>query len=238
MADLSFLTARPIAHRGLHDGNARRWENTHSAFEAAIAGDFAIELDVQLSEDGVAMVFHDDALDRLTDETGPVSGRSATALADIAVGGTGDRIPTLAETLSRIGGRVPLVIEMKDNGTRNDVLARAVARDVSTYRGPAAVMSFELGLVSAVIETGTSVPIGLTAEGIGEAALTRHEAALELGVSFVSYHVAALPNRFVEKVRAAGMPVITWTVRTADDVARTRAHADQMTFEGFDPDML
>lgn len=236
MADTGFLTARPIAHRGLHDGNKARWENTASAFDAAIARDFAIELDVQLSADGVAMVFHDDTLDRLTDREGPVAAWTAASLGALPVGGTADTIPTLAETLTRIGGRVPVVIEMKDNGARNSELARAVADDLADYGGPCAVMSFEHDLIAAFAATGSPVPVGLTAMGTGEAALASHESAFDLGIAFVSYHVAALPNRFVETVRSRAMPVITWTVRTPEEVALTRAHADQMTFEGFDPD--
>jgi len=236
MADTGFLTARPIAHRGLHDGNSARWENTASAFDAAIARDFSIELDVQLSADGVAMVFHDDRLERLTDREGPVAAWTAAALGALPVGGTADTIPTLAETLARIGGRVPVVIEMKDNGARNSELARAVADDLADYGGPCAVMSFEHDLIAAFAAAGSPVPVGLTAMGTGEAALASHESAFDLGIAFVSYHVAALPNRFVETVRSRAMPVITWTVRTPEDVALTRAHADQMTFEGFDPD--
>lgn len=234
--DLTFLTARPIAHRGLHDGNRDRWENTLSASDAAIAGNFAIELDVQLSSDGVAMVFHDDQLDRLTEEAGAVADCTAEGLQALSVGGTSDRIPTLALVLDRIAGRVPVVIEMKDNGPRNQALAQAVARDVEGYAGPAAVMSFSQDLLAHFRATGSRVPLGLTAEGIGAPALAAHEAAFDLGIQFVSYHVVALPNAFVEAARARGLPVITWTVRTPDDVARTRTHADQMTFEGFDPD--
>lgn len=236
MADLAFLTERPIAHRGLHDGNRERWENTLSAFDAAVTGNFAIELDVQLSADGVAMIFHDATLDRLTGETGPVAHRTARELGALSVGGTGDRIPTLRETLDFIAGRVAVVIEMKENGDRNRALAEAVARDLQSYSGPAAVMSFEHALITAFRQAGAPAPVGLTAEGIGAPALAAHEAALDLGIDFVSYHVRGLPNDFIDMVRARGMPVITWTVRTPEDVALTLAYADQMTFEGFDPD--
>ncbi|MBO6639884.1 MAG: glycerophosphodiester phosphodiesterase [Roseitalea sp.] len=236
MADLAFLTARPIAHRGLHDDNRLRWENTASAFRAALAGHFAIELDVQLSADGVAMAFHDAQLDRLTGEKGLVADRSAHELRTLAIGGTEDRIMTLGETLRLVDGAVPLVIEMKDNGARNGDLARAVVSDVAAYRGPVAVMSFEHALLDAFRAAGTGVPLGLTASGTSDAALAEHRPQLEAGIDFVSYQVAALPNAFVAQVRARGLPVITWTVRTPEQVALTRAHADQMTFEGFDPD--
>ena len=233
---LSFLTHKPIAHRGLHDGNQDCFENSLSAFDAAIAGDFAIELDVQLSADNKAIVFHDRELDRLTAESGTVAARSASELRHIMLGGTSDHVPTLAETLERIDGRVPVVIEMKDNGARNSELAKAVASDLEDYDGPAAVMSFDHDLLAAFSDTGSDAPLGLTAEGIGAHALAEHNKALAYGISFVSYHVKALPNRFVDHVRKElGLPVITWTVRTPEDVEATRLHADQMTFEGFHP---
>ena len=64
MKDASFLKRAPIAHRGLHDGNQARWENTLPAFQAAVDGGYGIELDVQLSSDGAALVFHDEKLER------------------------------------------------------------------------------------------------------------------------------------------------------------------------------
>jgi glycerophosphoryl diester phosphodiesterase len=212
------------------------FENSFSAFEAAVSGDFAIELDVQLSSDDKAIVFHDETLDRLTAETGPVADRRASDLRHIRLGETADHIPTLAETLERIAGRVPVVIEMKDNGARNATLAQAVASDLQVYAGPAAVMSFSHDLLAAYADTGSDTPLGLTAEGIGAHALAEHNKALAFGISFVSYHVKALPNHFVTHARKdLGLPVITWTVRTQEDVEATQLHADQMTFEGFNP---
>ena len=230
------LTRRPIAHRGLHDGNVQCMENSLPAFEAAVERDFAIELDVQLSADGVAMVFHDESLDRLTGESGPVAERTAQELRAITLTGTDAWIPTLAETLAFVGGRVPVVIEMKDNGDRNRQLALAVAGDLVGYAGPVVVMSFKKHLLACFGQSGSPVPFGLTAEGIGAPALAEHEEALTLGISFVSYHVKAIPNAFITRVREDfGLPVITWTVRTPEDVEATRLHADQMTFEGFIP---
>ncbi len=79
------------------------------------------------------------------------------------------------------------------------------------------------------------VPRGLTAAG-GPEKSARHERAMhDYDLQFVSYHVDALPNPFVAKMRESGLPVITWTVRTAEQRKRTQEYADQMTFEGFDP---
>ncbi|QKV18097.1 glycerophosphodiester phosphodiesterase family protein [Oricola thermophila] len=235
---LDFLTRRPIAHRGLHDDNVLQFENSLSAFSAAANRDFAIELDVQLSGDGTAVVFHDRTLERLTSRAGPVVERTASELRKIRLGSTNEHIPVLAETLECIDGSVPVVIEMKEYGANPAALARAVAIELESYSGQVAVMSFGHSLLSAFAETGSDAPLGLTAEGIGRHSLAEHNKALAIGISFVSYHVKALPNPFVDHVRKElGLPVITWTVRNHEDVEATRLHADQITFEGFDPDL-
>lgn len=235
---MSFITRLPIAHRALHDGNNKVFENSMSAVRAAVEHGYAIELDVQLSGDGVAMAFHDKTLDRLTSQTGLVIERDAEELQSIRLGKSKDNIDTLEDVLLEINGDVPIVIEMKGNGDAMDAraLASGVARDLENYRGEAAVMSFEHNLLYAFSRTGSKRPLGLTAEGIGKVAFEQHRAALPLGIEFVSYAVTALPNEFVEEARKVHeMPVITWTVRTPEEVELTYKYADQITFEGFLP---
>ena len=108
-----WLVARPIAHRGLHDSRAGIFENTLAAAEAAIAGGFAIECDVQDTADGEAVVFHDHTLERLTGGHGSVRERDAAELTALAVAATQDRIPTLEAFLARVAGRVPVIVEIK-----------------------------------------------------------------------------------------------------------------------------
>ncbi|MEN0001312.1 MAG: glycerophosphodiester phosphodiesterase family protein [Pseudomonadota bacterium] len=234
-ASLAALIAKPIAHRGLHDGNVSIYENTRSAFVAAIDKGYGIELDVQLSSDGQAIVFHDSTLDRLTALSGPVRERTAADLAQMMIGTSTDGAEPLGDILMLIGGRVPVVVEMKDNGADNALLAKAVTQAIGAYDGPVAVMSFAQDLLRHVQNNGVNCPVGLTAEGVGSKSLAAHVAALDIGIDFVSYHVHALPNAFVSQVRAQGLPVITWTVRTPDDADLTYRHADQITFEGFAP---
>jgi glycerophosphoryl diester phosphodiesterase len=234
---LSFLTRRPIAHRGLHDGNNNRWENTLSAFDAAVKRDYAIELDVELSADGKALVFHDSALKRLTGREGHIHELTAGEASKIAIGGTSDFIPTLSDVLDLVAGRVPLVIELKGNAGHDKGLVKAVSRDLAGYKGEAAIMSFAHWHIRRFAADAPAIPAGLTAEGAKPRQLEDHFAMLANGISFVSFDVDALPNPFVTFVRERlSMPVITWTVRTPEQVAQTRRHADQMTFEGFLPD--
>ena len=235
MSGVSWLSERPIAHRGYHDLNRARWENTLSAFDAAIERGYAIECDVHLSADGVPVVFHDPVLNRLTGRDGFVRDMTAAALTQLKVGGTDDHVPTLAEMLARVRGRVPLVIELKGAEGEDEGLVAAVARTLEGYGGKAAIMSFDHALVRRFAHDAPGIPAGLTAEKTTPAALEAHFSMLAYPISFVSFSVADLPNPFVSFVRdRLAMPVITWTVRNEEAKAATFAHADQMTFEGFE----
>jgi glycerophosphoryl diester phosphodiesterase len=236
MAALPWLVERPIAHRGLHDLNRTRWENTLSAFEASCRAGYAIECDVHLAADGVPVVFHDSELGRLTGIQGRMAERTSIELGAMTIGGTADRVPTLAEALALVAGRVPLVIELKGIDGADEGLVAAVTRELATYDGPAAIMSFDHWLVRDFARHAPGIPCGLTAEGRAVHELEAHFSMLAHPIDFVSYSVVDLPNRFVEFVRGRlGMPVITWTVRDEPAVEATRLHADQMTFEGFMP---
>lgn len=234
--DLSWLTARPIAHRGYHDMNRTVWENTLSAFDRAIAHDFAIECDLQLANDGIPVVFHDDDLSRLCGLNDDVRLLTSRELAMKRIGGTADTIPSLRTLLERVSGRVPLVIELKGRKDEDDGFAGAVLDELEDYDGPVALMSFDLWLLEELVELDCPRPVGLTADGVREEKLAEHEKAMELGLDFVSYGILHLPNRFVTTIRESGAPVISWTIRTPELKARSEAEADQMTFEGFDPD--
>ena len=237
MTDLSWLTARPIAHRGYHDLNNLRWENTLSAFAAAAERGFSVECDGHLSADAVPVVFHDGDLERLTGQKGNVFEKTAAELVQMRVGGTQDHVPTLAEMLALVAGRVPVVIELKGIEGKDDGLVARVAECLRNYPGKAAIMSFDHRLVRRFAAEAPGIPGGLTADGRTPADLEAHFSMLAHPISFVSFGVMDLPNRFVATVREKfGMPVITWTVRDKWAVDLTRAHADQMTFEGFDPD--
>jgi glycerophosphoryl diester phosphodiesterase len=109
----SFLRL-PLCHRGYHDLSRGIVENSLSAFSAAIDAGYGIELDIQLSADGQAVVFHDDTLDRVAEATGLVIDRTAAELGTIRLKHSRDTIPTFAETLALVAGRAPLLVELKD----------------------------------------------------------------------------------------------------------------------------
>src|ERR1700723_160764 len=107
-----WLTARPVAHRGLHDRARGIIENMPGAALACIDGNFAIECDIQLTADGEAMVHHDDALGRLTEGAGALLGLRSSALKEIRFKNTSERMMSLGELCALVAGRVPLLIEV------------------------------------------------------------------------------------------------------------------------------
>ena len=208
MSDLSWLTARPIAHRGYRDMNRQRWENTLSAFDAAIERGFAIECDLHLSKDGVPVVFHDLELKRLTAEQGSVVEYTVAELRRLRVGGTSDHIPTLEEMLERVAGRVPLVIELKGMQAHDDGLVAKTGALLAAYDGPAAIMSFNHAHIRRFAADAPGIPAGLTAFGAKPEHLEGHFSMLAHGIGF-----ASLSSR-------------AWTLRSAGDLPSARRVID------------
>ena len=226
---VSWLGEWTFAHRGVHDGATP--ENSPSGFAEAIRRGLGIECDIQKSADGRAMVFHDWELERLTGEKGSVGARTAEELGALALGGGGDRIPTLDRLLDQVGGRVPLLIEVKSTSERPvGAVCLAVRRALEGYRGLHAVMSFDPRVARwfARHSAGTVRGLVITEENARGLAgrVRRHLALWQARPDFLAYDVRDLPSRFAAAQRARGMPVATWTVRTPELLARARAHAD------------
>jgi glycerophosphoryl diester phosphodiesterase len=239
MGDLSWLTAKPVAPRGYHALNDRRWENTLSAFAAAAERGYSIECDVHLSADNVPVVIHDDDLKRLTGADGFVWQRTAAELATLRVGGTSDHVPTLAEVLALVAGRVPLVVELKGTPGHDTGLVASVGALLKTYKGKVAIMSFDHWLIRDFARDAPGIPGGLTAYGRENKLIEAHFSMLAHDLAFTSYAAGDLPNPFVTFVRdRLKMPVITWTIRDQPAIDITFRYADQMTFEGFEPETM
>jgi glycerophosphoryl diester phosphodiesterase len=245
MPGLDWLTARPIAHRGLHDG-VSAIENTTSAFQAAIDGGYGIETDVQITSDGEAMVHHDFALGRLTLGSRQLAAMTAAGLKEVPFKGTADRMMTLGELCAFVGGRVPLLIELKSRFDADPRLVKRAAEVVKTYPGPAALMSFDPTPIMALREVAPEIPRGIVAEryyGHSEwhdlSASQKRSLAFLMHLPstrphFVAYHVKDLPSPGPWVARhILRLPLLTWTVRSEDDRQRARTQADQMIFEGF-----
>lgn len=223
-------------------------ENTASAFEAAIAGGCSIETDIQISADGEAMVHHDDALGRLTEGSARLADLSAAEIKATKFKATADRILTLRELCELVAGRAPLVIELKSHFDGDRRLVTRAAAVLATYRGPAAVMSFDPGM----IETARQIAPTLTRGIVAERHYAHHEwdrmpasekrrlafllHGLRTRPHFVAYGVKDLPALAPLVARwLFGLPLLTWTVRSEADRRAASRWADQMIFEGWRP---
>jgi glycerophosphoryl diester phosphodiesterase len=243
-----WLTARPVAHRGLHDRARGIIENMPSAAQAAIDANFAIECDIQLTADGEAMVHHDDALGRLTEGSGALLGMTAAELKAVRFTDTAERMMSLGDLCALVAGRVPLVIELKSHFDGDRRLVARMAEVLASYRGPVAGMSFDPDQVLALRALMPELLRGIVAERSydeadwPDATPAQRESMLHLRHAFrtrphfVAYWIDELPAPAPWIARNIfGLPLLTWTVRTPEQRARAARYADQMIFEGFRP---
>lgn len=232
---VGFLWQHRFAHRGLHD--SERIENSRAAALAAIAAGQGIELDVQRSLNGEAFVFHDDRLDRLTSASGRLVNRTSVDLAAMKLKGSEETIPRLTEILGLIAGQVPVLIEIKSApGARIGQSCLAVRHALEGYRGAVAVMSFDPDVPLWFARHAPRIVRGLVVSRKAPSR-TRHFFAEQLMLwraraEFLAVDVRDLPNRFVRRQRARGLPVLCWTVRSTQERQLAALYADQPIGEG------
>ncbi|MEY8881426.1 glycerophosphodiester phosphodiesterase family protein [Donghicola sp. XS_ASV15] len=239
---------RPIAHRALH--GMGRPENSVEAIEAACDAGYGIEIDLQLSADGQAMVFHDYDLRRLTKATGAIRHHTADELRNIHLVGARSGIPTLPEVLDRIDGRVPLLIEIKDQdgglGPKVGELEEATAEALKSYSGAVSVMSFNPHSIARMASLCPDIARGLTTCDYAKddwpsatkdrlQELQKMEDVTRLGCSFISHDRRDLKNPRVADLKSQGIHVLCWTIRSAQQEAEARTVAENVTFENYAP---
>jgi glycerophosphoryl diester phosphodiesterase len=239
--DLIFKPA--VAHRGLWSPTGAP-ENSLAAFQAACSHDYGIELDVQLSADGEAMVFHDATLERMTGETGRVSDHHTADLVKLKLKGTDETIPTLTEVLAVVGHRAMVMIELKTPYGEVGPLEKRVCEILVDHSGPVAVIGFNPYSHAWFAAHHPQILRGLDSYSYRDnETLAREQriayAALEqVGLAkphFLALGLDILAGEPAKKLRAKGMPVVAWTVRNEEQLATAREHADNIIFEGFSP---
>ena len=245
--DPAFL-ARPFAHRGLHDKSRGVIENSGTAIHAAVDAGYGIEIDIQMSGDGVPIVFHDYDLKRLTGTAGFVREIGSDRLKNTKLVGGSDGIPALADVLDIVDGQVPLLVEIKDQdmrlGPNVGPLQKSVADLVTAYGGPVAVMSFNPCAMVDFAAYAPHIPCGLVTEAFDQKAWPtvprdRLKHLVDIpdasNADFVSHDRADLGSPAIRRLKVQGMPILCWTVRSAEEETAARQIADQITFESFRP---
>jgi glycerophosphoryl diester phosphodiesterase len=241
-----WLTARPVAHRGLHDHTRGIIENMPGAVRAAVEGNFAIECDIQLTADGEAMVHHDDALGRLTEGSGALIDMTAAELKAVAFKDTPERMMSLSDLCALVAGRVPLVVEVKSHFDGDRKLVARLAQVLGPYSGPVVGMSFDPDQVLALREAMPKLPRGIVAQrnyddddwqkltAAQRASMLHLRHGFRTEPHFIAFWVDQLPAPAPWIARNIfGCPLLAWTVRTPEQRARAMHYADQMIFEGF-----
>lgn len=245
---IDWLTVRPIAHRGLHDAATGLIENTTGAVRAAITNNYGIEVDLQVSADGEAMVHHDAVLGRVTDGAGRLDALSAAELKSVSFHGNDERMMTLGDLCDLVGGRVTMLLELKSRFDGDPLLPARVAAVLAGYRGPVAPMSFDPLQLNVLRQKAPRLPRGIVAAKYrphpywdqmppwlryNMGSLLPGSTARPQFVAYAVDNLPAFPITFARHILC--LPVITWVVRSENERERVAGFADQIIFEGFRP---
>ncbi|MGB3612475.1 MAG: glycerophosphodiester phosphodiesterase family protein [Elainellaceae cyanobacterium] len=237
----AWIREQPIAHRGLHGPSGP--ENSIPAFEAAIAQEYAIELDIQRLADGKLAVFHDKDLMRLTGEAGLVFEQTANSIQQLTLLGTEHKVPLLEEVLTLIAGRVPVLVEIKNEGAVGPLEAE-LALVLSRYSGDCAIQAFNPKSLAWFKKHSPAIPRGQLASNFEGDALGWPKKLLLSNLlmnwasspQFIAYDLKALPTLPVTiNARLFQLPIVAWTVRTEADCNQAERYADNIIFEGVRP---
>lgn len=226
-----------FAHRGLfHNGAA---ENSMTAFKRALEGGYGIELDVSLSKDGVLMVFHDSELSRMTGQTGKVCDYTAEELNKIKLIGSDDTIPTLSEVLSLVNGRVPLLVEIKENETGTAV-SEKVCEVMRSYKGDYLIESFNPFALKVVRKNLPEVPRGILSDRFSKDRGLKGTKYLMLEYlipnliarpNFIAYGVNGYKNLSLRLCKAMGATTVAWTTHGEKETESALTRFDAVIFE-------
>jgi len=238
-----FVFAPAIAHRGLWSKDGPP-ENSLGAFEAACEAGYGIELDVQLSSDGEAMVFHDSKLARLTGRDGRVADYKAADLGEMWLAGVEETIPTLAETLALVGHRAMVLIELKTPYGEVGALEQRVHDIIIDHAGPVAIIGFNPYSHAWYADRYPNVLRGLDSHAYRGAdagrlapeqrkSFARLEHVAIARPHFLALGLDMLPDARADKYRMDGMPLVAWTTRSPAEWDKVKAHCDNQIFEGF-----
>ena len=241
--DMSALTGISYAHRGYFDNTSNAPENSLPAFEKAIEKGFGIELDVQLSSDGVAMVFHDADLERMCGVEGKIWEYTCAELQQMKLMGTDCTIPTLQEAMDLIDGRTPVLVEYKMDRVDTAVCEKG-NEILHNYDGAYCIQAFDPRAVLWYKKNAPEVVRGQLCQEYwkdekynGKAlylALTYLVSNVATKPDFISYKYTDADNIALNLSRRLGAKTACWTLRSPEDLALVDGEFDMYIFDSFD----
>lgn len=233
------LKGYDYAHRGLWNDTLP--ENSAAAFRHAVDNGFGIELDVHVTSDDRLIVFHDDTLDRMCGVPGKVADKTMAELLALRLKDSGHRMPTFDEVLEIVGGKVPLIIEIKSD-KRNALLSRLVWERLQRYEGPYCIESFDPRVVSWFRKNAPQVIRGQLAFGFRG----KKRTPVNILLSTLMQNVAGRPDFIAFEAKTDNTPamwlqrllrpwLVCWTIHSQQDMDAQRKRYDLQIFDGFVP---
>ena len=239
---ISWIKETPIAHRGLHTKDIP--ENSLSAFENALKNNYAIELDVQFTKDKEVVVFHDENLKRITNDTRNIEDVTYDELKNLRLGNTNEIIPTLEEVLELVDSKVAILIEIKDCKDYIE-LSEKTYEILKGYEGNYAIQSFNPFILewyknnaSEVVRgqlSGTFTEGSESLNSFEKFALKNMLLNFKSKPNYIGYDLEGIPKSKLESLRKKGVPIIVWTVKNKEDMEKAYKYSDNITFENFLP---
>lgn len=239
---ISWIKETPIAHRGLHTKDIP--ENSLSAFENALKNNYAIELDVQFTKDKEVVVFHDENLKRITNDTRNIEDVNYDELKNLRLGNTNEIIPTLEEVLELVDSKVAILIEIKDCKDYIE-LSEKTYEILKGYEGNYAIQSFNPFILewyknnaSEVVRgqlSGTFTEGSESLNSFEKFALKNMLLNFKSKPNYIGYDLEGIPKSKLESLRKKGVPIIVWTVKNKEDMEKAYKYSDNITFEKFLP---
>lgn len=239
---ISWIKETPIAHRGLHTKDIP--ENSLSAFENALKNNYAIELDVQFTKDKEVVVFHDENLKRMTNDTRNIEDVNYDELKNLRLGNTNEIIPTLEEVLELVDSKVAILIEIKDCKDYIE-LSEKTYEILKGYEGNYAIQSFNPFILewyknnaSEVVRgqlSGTFTEGSESLNSFEKFALKNMLLNFKSKPNYIGYDLEGIPKSKLESLRKKGVPIIVWTVKNKEDMEKAYKYSDNITFEKFLP---
>ncbi len=237
-----WLTTQYIAHRGLYD-NITIPENSLVAAQNAVDNNYGMELDVQMTSDGVLCVFHDDTLDRMTGKSGMIENMTWEQIKDITLLDTTHTIPTMQQWLDTVAGKSPMVIEIKSHKDIGNLENKLVDM-LSHYSGEFVLESFNPFIVRWLRVNHPHLVTGQLSELYQDVKtlspftrwLLRNLMFLHYSkAQFVAYDITATAKlQKLQRIRKK-MPLIVWTAKSQAQHDSTRHLYDNMIFDSFVP---
>jgi len=246
--DLSFLYHPLIAHRGLHDNNKQIPENSMAAFENAIEKGYAIELDVVMTKDQQLVVYHDKKLRRGLGVDQYLSELTFAELSTYKIFGSEQTIPLFRDVLSLVAGRVPLLIEVKNEGKVGE-MERLLYAELQGYPGPYAIQSFNPFTLQWFRKNAPEVIRGQLAgsfqvsdydvEYAGTTRLPWYKKVLLENMllnfisqpHFIAYEIENLSPAKLKRLKKLGVPLLGWTVKNKAEYANFKENVDNLIVE-------